>query len=64
MPPARPIAMRRVSRRIDVGPVPVGGDAPVSAHSMTTTRTPDIGATSQQIEELTAPGCQMVRRCG
>ncbi|MET7382864.1 flavodoxin-dependent (E)-4-hydroxy-3-methylbut-2-enyl-diphosphate synthase, partial [Streptomyces sp. NPDC005526] len=51
--PGRPIAARRVSRRIDVGPVPVGGDAPVSVQSMTTTRTSDIGATLQQIAELT-----------
>ncbi|QNP69071.1 flavodoxin-dependent (E)-4-hydroxy-3-methylbut-2-enyl-diphosphate synthase [Streptomyces roseirectus] len=59
--PARPIAARRVSRRIDVGPVPVGGGAPVSVQSMTTTRTSDIGATLQQIAELTASGCQIVR---
>ncbi|MER6977178.1 flavodoxin-dependent (E)-4-hydroxy-3-methylbut-2-enyl-diphosphate synthase, partial [Streptomyces carpinensis] len=43
--PARPIAERRVSRQIQVGPVAVGGDAPVSVQSMTTTRTSDIGAT-------------------
>ncbi|WP_406276371.1 flavodoxin-dependent (E)-4-hydroxy-3-methylbut-2-enyl-diphosphate synthase [Streptomyces sp. NBC_00191] len=59
--PARPIAMRRTSRRIHVGPVAVGGDAPVSVQSMTTTRTSDIGATLQQIAELTASGCQIVR---
>ncbi|MFD4682964.1 flavodoxin-dependent (E)-4-hydroxy-3-methylbut-2-enyl-diphosphate synthase [Streptomyces sp. NPDC058461] len=59
--PARPIAERRVSRRIQVGPVAVGGDAPVSVQSMTTTRTSDIGATLQQIAELTASGCQIVR---
>ncbi|MBQ1097333.1 flavodoxin-dependent (E)-4-hydroxy-3-methylbut-2-enyl-diphosphate synthase [Streptomyces sp. b94] len=59
--PARPIAERRVSRRIQVGPVPVGGGAPVSVQSMTTTRTSDIGATLQQIAELTASGCQIVR---
>ncbi|MEU1462066.1 flavodoxin-dependent (E)-4-hydroxy-3-methylbut-2-enyl-diphosphate synthase [Streptomyces sp. NPDC005727] len=59
--PARPVAPRRVSRRIDVGPVAVGGGAPVSVQSMTTTRTSDIGATLQQIAELTASGCQIVR---
>ncbi|MCF1593968.1 flavodoxin-dependent (E)-4-hydroxy-3-methylbut-2-enyl-diphosphate synthase [Streptomyces muensis] len=59
--PARPIAERRVSRQIQVGPVAVGGDAPVSVQSMTTTRTSDIGATLQQIAELTASGCQIVR---
>ena len=59
--PARPIAERRVSRQIHVGPVAVGGGAPVSVQSMTTTRTSDIGATLQQIAELTASGCQIVR---
>ncbi|MFD9791046.1 flavodoxin-dependent (E)-4-hydroxy-3-methylbut-2-enyl-diphosphate synthase, partial [Streptomyces sp. NPDC059070] len=60
-PPARPLAMRRTSRRIQVGTVAVGGGAPVSVQSMTTTRTSDIGATLQQIAELTASGCQIVR---
>ncbi|MCK8432878.1 flavodoxin-dependent (E)-4-hydroxy-3-methylbut-2-enyl-diphosphate synthase [Streptomyces sp. D2-8] len=59
--PVRPIAQRRVSRRIQVGPVAVGGGSPVSVQSMTTTRTSDIGATLQQIAELTASGCQIVR---
>ncbi|MFJ8046607.1 flavodoxin-dependent (E)-4-hydroxy-3-methylbut-2-enyl-diphosphate synthase [Streptomyces luteogriseus] len=59
--PLRPIAERRVSRRIQVGPVAVGGGAPVSVQSMTTTRTSDVGATLQQIAELTASGCQIVR---
>ncbi|MFJ5280871.1 flavodoxin-dependent (E)-4-hydroxy-3-methylbut-2-enyl-diphosphate synthase [Streptomyces parvulus] len=59
--PVRPIAERRVSRRIQVGPVAVGGGAPVSVQSMTTTRTSDIGATLQQIAELTASGCEIVR---
>ncbi|RAJ63537.1 4-hydroxy-3-methylbut-2-en-1-yl diphosphate synthase [Streptomyces sp. Amel2xB2] len=52
---------RRKSRQIHVGPVAVGGDAPVSVQSMTTTRTADIGSTLQQIAELTASGCQIVR---
>ncbi|MFE9336988.1 flavodoxin-dependent (E)-4-hydroxy-3-methylbut-2-enyl-diphosphate synthase [Streptomyces sp. NPDC007063] len=55
------LADRRVSRKIQVGPVAVGGDAPVSVQSMTTTRTADIGPTLQQIAELTASGCQIVR---
>ncbi|MCF3963162.1 flavodoxin-dependent (E)-4-hydroxy-3-methylbut-2-enyl-diphosphate synthase [Streptomyces fuscigenes] len=55
------LADRRVSRQIHVGSVAVGGDAPVSVQSMTTTRTSDIGATLQQIAELTASGCQIVR---
>ncbi|MCS7477005.1 flavodoxin-dependent (E)-4-hydroxy-3-methylbut-2-enyl-diphosphate synthase [Umezawaea endophytica] len=55
------VATRRTSRRIMVGTVPVGGDAPVSVQSMTTTPTTDIDATLQQIAELTAAGCEIVR---
>ncbi|MBB6475221.1 flavodoxin-dependent (E)-4-hydroxy-3-methylbut-2-enyl-diphosphate synthase [Sphaerisporangium rubeum] len=57
----KPIAERRVTRQIMVGSVPVGGDAPVSVQSMTTTVTADVNATLQQIAELTASGCQIVR---
>ncbi|WP_336211468.1 flavodoxin-dependent (E)-4-hydroxy-3-methylbut-2-enyl-diphosphate synthase [Nonomuraea sp. LPB2021202275-12-8] len=57
----KPLAERRHSRRIMVGNVPVGGDAPVSVQSMTTTVTADVNATLQQIAELTASGCQIVR---
>lgn len=59
--PAKPLAQRRVSRQIRVGSVLVGGDAPVSVQSMTTTLTSDVNATLQQIAELTAAGCQIVR---
>jgi (E)-4-hydroxy-3-methylbut-2-enyl-diphosphate synthase len=59
--PARPLAPRRRSRTIMVGDVAVGGDAPISVQSMTTTVTSDINATLQQIAELTASGCQIVR---
>jgi (E)-4-hydroxy-3-methylbut-2-enyl-diphosphate synthase len=44
-----------------VGNVAVGGDAPISVQSMTTTPTTDINATLQQIAELTASGCDIVR---
>jgi (E)-4-hydroxy-3-methylbut-2-enyl-diphosphate synthase len=59
--PATPLAPRRVSRQIMVGSVPVGGGAPISVQSMTTTLTSDVNATLQQIAELTASGCQIVR---
>jgi (E)-4-hydroxy-3-methylbut-2-enyl-diphosphate synthase len=59
--PAKPLAPRRKSRQIMVGNVPVGGDAPVSVQSMTTTLTADVNATLQQIAQLTAAGCQIVR---
>ena len=61
MLPSRPLAQRRRSRQIKVGNVLVGGDAPVSVQSMTTTPTVDINATLQQIAELTATGCEIVR---
>jgi (E)-4-hydroxy-3-methylbut-2-enyl-diphosphate synthase len=56
-----PLAPRRRTRQLNVGGVLVGGGAPISVQSMTTTRTSDIGATLQQIAELTATGCQIVR---
>ncbi|GAB2611512.1 flavodoxin-dependent (E)-4-hydroxy-3-methylbut-2-enyl-diphosphate synthase [Kribbella endophytica] len=59
MPPL-PV-VRRKSRQVMVGSVPVGGGAPVSVQSMTTTPTADVNATLQQIAELTAAGCQIVR---
>src|SRR5215510_7684938 len=59
--PPPPLAPRRTSRQIMVGPVPVGGGAPVSVQSMTTTLTADVNSTLQQIAELTASGCQIVR---
>src|ERR1700691_5260822 len=59
--PPEPLAERRTSRQLMVGKVPVGGGAPVSVQSMATTLTADVNATLQQIAELTAAGCQIVR---
>jgi (E)-4-hydroxy-3-methylbut-2-enyl-diphosphate synthase len=61
LPTVQPAAPRRKCRQVMVGSVPVGGGAPVSVQSMTTTVTADIDATLQQIAELTASGCQIVR---
>lgn len=63
MPPLPPptLAERRPTRQIKVGKVLVGGGAPVSVQSMTTTLTADINATLQQIAALTASGCDIVR---
>jgi (E)-4-hydroxy-3-methylbut-2-enyl-diphosphate synthase len=63
MPPLPPpvVSVRRKSRKIRVGTVDVGGDAPVSVQSMCTTPTTDVNATLQQIAELTATGCDIVR---
>ncbi|MEY4417933.1 MAG: hypothetical protein RIQ88_371 [Actinomycetota bacterium] len=52
---------RRKTRQIMVGKVQVGSEAPISVQSMTTTPTTDINATLQQIAELTAAGCDIVR---
>lgn len=59
--PAPVLAPRRKTRKIRVGKVEVGGDAPISVQSMCTTPTTDINATLQQIAELTAAGCDIVR---
>ena len=63
--PAPVLAERRSSRQIvlrhPTHPVAVGGDAPVSVQSMCTTLTADVNSTLQQIAELTASGCQVVR---
>ncbi|KSU66440.1 MULTISPECIES: flavodoxin-dependent (E)-4-hydroxy-3-methylbut-2-enyl-diphosphate synthase [Micrococcaceae] len=52
---------RRKTRQFQVGSVGVGSDSPISVQSMTTTKTHDINATLQQIAELTAAGCDIVR---
>ncbi len=57
----RVLRPRRVSRKVKLGDIAVGGDAPITVQSMTTTPTHDINATLQQIAELTAAGCDIVR---
>src|ERR1700712_5073534 len=63
MPAAPPpvLAPRRPTRQLKVGAVGVGSQSPVSVQSMTTTLTSDVNATLQQIAELTAAGCDIVR---
>jgi len=58
-PPA--LAPRRPTRQLMAGSVGVGSDHPISVQSMTTTLTADVNATLQQIAELTAAGCDIVR---
>ncbi|HWC32453.1 MAG TPA: flavodoxin-dependent (E)-4-hydroxy-3-methylbut-2-enyl-diphosphate synthase [Actinomycetota bacterium] len=55
------ISERRSSRKVRVGWVEVGGDAPVRVQSMTTTKTADVNATLQQMAALVATGCEIVR---
>ena len=52
---------RRRSRRIMVGKVAVGGDAPISVQSMTNTETTDVAATVAQIEAIQGAGADIVR---
>ena len=52
---------RRRTRPVRVGSVTVGGDAPVSVQSMTTTKTADVYPTLQQIRNLEVAGCDIVR---
>ncbi|GAA3273309.1 flavodoxin-dependent (E)-4-hydroxy-3-methylbut-2-enyl-diphosphate synthase [Streptomyces lavendulae] len=62
LPTPRPrTPVRRACRQIQVGAVPVGGGAPVSVQTMTTTNTADVDATLQQIAAITAAGCDIVR---
>jgi (E)-4-hydroxy-3-methylbut-2-enyl-diphosphate synthase len=55
------LSPRRHTRQIRVGKVGVGSESQVSVQSMTTTQTTNINATLQQIAELTATGCDIVR---
>ncbi|MGN7246705.1 flavodoxin-dependent (E)-4-hydroxy-3-methylbut-2-enyl-diphosphate synthase [Janibacter anophelis] len=59
--PAPVLAPRRPTRQIKVGSVGVGSESPISVQSMTTTLTSDVNTTLQQIAELTAAGCDIVR---
>ncbi|MBD3307807.1 flavodoxin-dependent (E)-4-hydroxy-3-methylbut-2-enyl-diphosphate synthase [candidate division KSB3 bacterium] len=53
--------MRHPTRKIWVGNVPVGGDAPISVQSMTKTDTRDVAATVAQIQGLQTVGCEIIR---
>ncbi len=53
--------IRRKSRQIMVGKVPVGGDAPISVQSMTNTETTDVAATVAQVQRIQDAGADIVR---
>jgi (E)-4-hydroxy-3-methylbut-2-enyl-diphosphate synthase len=55
------LSARRPTRQLSVGQIGVGSDHAISVQSMTTTLTADVNATLQQIAELTAAGCDIVR---
>lgn len=52
---------RRISKKIRVGNVEIGGNAPISVQSMCTTDTRDVNATVEQIHKLADAGCELVR---
>ncbi len=52
---------RRQTKKIFIGDVPIGGDAPIVVQSMTNTDTRDWRATVRQIDELTEVGCEIIR---
>ncbi|MGH9020649.1 MAG: flavodoxin-dependent (E)-4-hydroxy-3-methylbut-2-enyl-diphosphate synthase, partial [Acidimicrobiales bacterium] len=58
---ASALSPRRVTRQISVGSVKVGGDAPISVQSMTTTKTADVEATLTQVYDLAGAGADIVR---
>ena len=60
-PPVPTLAPRRKTRQLMVGDVGVGSDSPIAVQSMCTTKTHDVNSTLQQIAELTAAGCDIVR---
>lgn len=55
------VCSRKKTRQIKIGNVPVGGMAPISVQSMTTTPTADVDATVSQIKRLENAGCEIVR---
>ena len=52
---------RKITRQIQVGKVKIGGGAPISVQSMTNTKTSNVKATVEQITQLQAAGCDIVR---
>ena len=53
--------MRRNTRRVMAGDLPIGGNAPISVQSMTNTDTRDIPTTIRQIKQLSEAGCELIR---
>ena len=52
---------RRLTRKVMVGDIPIGGGEPIPVQSMTTTKTHDLSATLKEIERLEESGCQIIR---
>ncbi|MDY6970758.1 MAG: flavodoxin-dependent (E)-4-hydroxy-3-methylbut-2-enyl-diphosphate synthase [Thermodesulfobacteriota bacterium] len=54
-------AKRKTTRKIHIGHVPIGGEAPIAVQSMTNTDTRDVSSTVDQINRLSGAGCDIVR---
>ena len=52
---------RNKTRKIAVGSIQIGGNAPISVQSMTNTKTHDVAATVHQIHRLEEVGCEIIR---
>lgn len=59
--PTYKVGVRRKTRLVNVGAIPVGGNAPISVQTMTKTKTSDVAATVAQIRQATGAGCDIVR---
>jgi (E)-4-hydroxy-3-methylbut-2-enyl-diphosphate synthase len=55
------MSLRKTTKQIKIGDVPIGGDAPIAVQSMTNTDTRDITATVDQVSRLEAAGCEIIR---
>ena len=53
--------IRRLTRKVMVGDVPIGGGEPIPVQSMTTTKTNDLSSTMKEVERLEESGCQIIR---
>lgn len=53
--------IRKKTKKINLGGVPIGGDAPIAVQSMTNTNTSDVNATVAQVQELEEIGCEIIR---
>ena len=52
---------RRITKKLNIGRVSVGGDSPISVQSMCNTKTKDTQSTIKQIKELEEAGCEIIR---
>src|SRR5260221_14139208 len=59
--PTYKVGVRRKTRQVNVGGIPVGGNAPISVQTMTKTKTSDVAATVAQIQQAADGGCDIVR---